>query len=133
MSVMRDPAYSRYIKRFVPIILIYVAGIFLASSTLPEKAEPTAWSIAIALLPGAAIIGVIWAMMRLLVELEDEYLRHLEIRKALVATGLVLAISGTLGLLELYTTIPRTPLFYIFPLWCAGLGLGQLVNKVTGA
>jgi hypothetical protein len=132
MSVMRDPAYKRYLKRFVPIMLAYVVGICLASFTLPSKAAPTAYSISIALIPGLAIAGVVWAMGRLLVELEDEYLRMLEVQKALVATAVTLAVASTVGILEFYTTIPATPIFFIFPLWCFGLFIGQLVNKVRG-
>ena len=133
MSVYSDPAYRRYMKRFVPIMLVYVAGIFLASSAIPEKAAPSLSTVGIALIPGLAIIGIVWAMGRLVVELEDEYLRMLEIRKSLVATAVVLATTGTIGLLELYTTMPKTPMFFVFPLWCAGLGIGGLVNKATGA
>jgi hypothetical protein len=132
MSVMRDPAYKRYVKRFVPILLVYVAGIVLASTTLSSKAELSAYAIIIALIPGLAIAGIIWAMGRLLIELEDEYLRMLEVRKALVATSVTLAVASTVGILEFYTTIPATPIFFIFPLWCFGLFIGQLVNKVRG-
>jgi hypothetical protein len=132
MPVYRDPAYRRYLKRFIPIILFYVAGIFLASTAIPEKAEPNLSTIGIALIPGLAIVGIVWAMGRLVVELDDEYLRMLEIRKSLVATAVVLATTGTIGLLELYTTMPKTRMFFVFPLWCAGLGIGGLVNKVRG-
>jgi lysylphosphatidylglycerol synthetase-like protein (DUF2156 family) len=132
MQILRDPAYQRYLKRFVPIMLIYVIGIGVASSTLETKTAPSAYSIAISLIPGLAMAGVIWAMGRLVVELEDEYLRMLEVRKALIATSVTLAVASTLGVLELFTTIPATPIFFIFPLWCIGLGVGQLVNKVRG-
>ena len=71
-------------------------------------------------------------MGRLLLDLDDEYLRLLEVRKALAATGLMLAVCSVWGILELYTDVPRLPLFLVFPLWCGGLGLGQMLNRRAG-
>ena len=76
---------------------------------------------------------MIWAMARLLIELDDEYLKMLEIRKSLAATGVVLAVASVWGILELYTDVPRLPVFFIFPLWCGGLVVGQLWNWKAGA
>ena len=56
----------------------------------------------------------------------------LEIRKSLAATGVVLAVASVWGILELYTDVPRLPVFFIFPLWCGGLGVGQLWNWKAG-
>ena len=47
---------------------------------------------ALAILPALPVIGVFWAVMRLLVEEPDEYLRMLLVRQALVATGFCLTI-----------------------------------------
>jgi hypothetical protein len=55
------------------------------------------------------------------------------VRKALAATGVVLAVASVWGLLELYTDVPRLPVFFIFPLWCGGLVVGQLWNRIAGA
>lgn len=131
--IFRDPAYNRYLKRFVPATIVYVAAIMLASMVIPDKASASPLTIAIALLPGLACTVMIWAMARLLVEMEDEYLRLIEIKKALIATGFALAIAATWGLLEMYTDVPKLPVFLIFPLWCAGLAVGQFWLKVKGA
>jgi len=133
MFAQKAPAYRRYLRRFIPASLLYVVAIFLASWLIPDGAAATALTVGIALLPGLAIIGMIWAMGRLLVELDDEYLRMLEVQKALVATGFALAVAGTWGLLEIYTDVPKLPVFLIFPVWCGGLFLGQLWQKARGA
>lgn len=133
MFAPKNPAYRRYLRRFIPASVLYVAAILLASWLIPDGAAATALTVGIALLPGFAIIGMIWAMGRLLVELDDEYLRMLEVQKALVATGFALAVAGTWGLLEIYTDVPKLPVFLIFPIWCGGLFLGQLWQKVRGA
>ncbi|MNC94268.1 hypothetical protein D3C83_110810 [compost metagenome] len=56
----------------------------------------------------------------------------LEIRKSLAATGVVLAVASVWGILELYTDVPRLPVFFIFPLWCGGLVVGQVWNWKAG-
>jgi hypothetical protein len=126
-----DPAQRRYIGRMIPVSIAYVAAIFAASAIIPEGATATPLTIGIALVPGLAILGFIWAIGSYFSELKDEYLRLLEVRKALVATGLTLALTATWGILELYTDVPRVPLFSVFPVWCLGLGVGALVNRLT--
>lgn len=133
MSKTRNPAYQRYLKRFLPASLLYVAAIILASYLIPDHATATPFTVGIALLPGIAIGTMVWAMGRLLIELDDEYLRMLEVQKALIATGILLALTAIWGLLELYTDVPKIPLFFAFPLWCGGLAVGSLWHKVRGA
>ena len=43
------------------------------------------------------------------------------------------ASASVWGILELYTDVPRLPVFFIFPLWCGGLVVGQLWNRIAGA
>lgn len=130
MSVLVHPGARRYMRRHIGLSLAYVAAVALASVMIPENAPADAWTIGIALLPGLAVLGWLWAMARLLVELDDEYLRMLEVRKFLIATGVTLAICSTWGLVELFApAVPRLPVFFVFPLWCLSLMLGQIVNR----
>ena len=125
-----NPAYRRYLRRMIPLSLVYAGSIALASLLIPDHASASVATVALALIPGFAALGWIWAMARLLVELDDEYLRMLEVRKFLVATGFALSITSIWGLLELYTDVPALPIFFVWPLWCMGLVVGQLVNRV---
>lgn len=130
MRAKDHPAMRRYMRRFVPITVAYMASIALATFIIVDNAPANALTIGLALLPGLAVLGWLWAMARLLVELDDEYLRMLEVRKMLVATGLTLAITSVWGILELFSPdIPRMPVFFVFPMWCVGLAVGQLVNR----
>lgn len=122
-------AYRRYARRMAPITLVYLAAVALASWLVPDHAPPSAMTIALALLPGIAVFGWIWAMGRLLIELDDEYLRMLEVRKFLVATAIMLSGTSIWGMIELFTTVPRLPVFFVFPLWCGALMIGGLVNR----
>ena len=126
-----NPAQRRYIRRMIPLSLAYIATVMMASWLIPDDAEATPLTVAIALVPALATSGFIWAMARYIAELKDEYVRMLEIRKMLVATGLTLALASGRGILELFTDVPRVQLFYVFPAWCLGLAVGSLVNKVT--
>ena len=125
-------AYRRYLRRFFPATGLYVLAIALATWLIPDDAQATPLTVAIALLPGLGVVVMIWAMARLLIELDDEFLKMLEIRKALAATGVALAVASVWGILELYTDVPRLPVFFMFPIWCGGLLVGQLWNKAAG-
>jgi hypothetical protein len=126
-------AYRRYMRRFWPATAAYVVAIGLATWLIPDGAHASPLTVGIALLPGLGVVAMIWAMARLLIELDDEYLKLLEVRKALAATGVVLALASVWGLLELYTDVPKLPVFFVFPLWCGGLLVGQLWNRIAGA
>jgi hypothetical protein len=132
-SPQSGAAYRRYLRRFIPATGAYVVAIGLATWLIPDGAHASPLTVAIALLPGLGVVAMIWAMARLLIELDDEYLKLLEVRKALAATGVVLAVASVWGILELYTDVPRLPVFFIFPLWCGGLVVGQLWNRIAGA
>lgn len=126
-----NAAQRRYLGRMVLVSIAYVASVFFASRIIPEGASATPFTVGVALIPGAAILGFIWALGSYLTGLADEYLRLLEVRKALVATGLTLAVTATWGLLEIYTDVPRLGIFWVFPIWCIGLAVGALFNRVT--
>lgn len=128
----KSPATRRYIQIHLVLSVLYIALVLLASWFIPDDAPPTPGVILFALLPGLVVLGWIWNMGTYLFALEDEYLRMLETRKALVATALTLAICGGWGLVELFAAVPRLPVFFVFPIWCLGLAAGQLVNRLTG-
>lgn len=128
----RDPAYKAYIQRTV----VFGGGYMLATAAatfIPRLLElGTGANIAFAILPAAVLVFWVWAFGKLLTDLQDEYLRMLEVRKALIATGITLAIAGGWGLVELGDEVPRLPVFFIFPLWCVGLAIGELYNRLSG-
>lgn len=127
-----NAAYRRYLRRILPAAGLYLLAIALATWLIPDDAGATPLTVGIALLPGLGMVAMIWAIGRLLVELDDEYLKMLEVRKALAATGVVLVVSSVWGILELFTDVPHLPVFFVFPLWCGGLAVGQLWNWKTG-
>ncbi len=127
----RSPAMRRFFRVHVFLSAAYIALVLLASTLIPDDATPSPAVIAFALLPGLVVLGWIWNMGRLLAELEDEYLRMLEVRKMLWASAITLSICGGWGLVELFASVPRLPVFFVFPIWCIGLAAGQLINRLT--
>jgi hypothetical protein len=129
--IMRTPATRRFFRIHIALSVLYIALVALASLFIPDNAAPTPGVILFALLPGLVVLGWIWNMGSLLVNMQDEYLRMLEVRKMLWASAITLSICGGWGLVELFAAVPRLPVFYVFPIWCFGLALGQLINRFT--
>jgi len=124
-----SPAERAYSWRVLPFMGAYVALLFAASWAAGawHPQGPFAWFLA--LLPALPLVGVIWAMGRLLVEETDEYLRMLYVRQNLVAAGFTLTVTSVWGFLEQFDQVPHVPAYYTFIIWCAGLGLGACVNE----
>jgi hypothetical protein len=129
--VPHNLAYRAYYRRLGISTVLYLASIFGASSLLHHRAPLSVFAVGVALVPGIAVSLMVFAFARLFVELDDEYLRLLEVRKALLATALTLAGCSVWGLLEIFTAVPPLPIFWVFPLWCMGLVAGGLFNRMT--
>lgn len=130
MANCSNPAQRAYVRRFVPLIIAYVAALFVAI-WLHDRVAPTGpLAVALAILPALPLIGVIWAMGRLLVEEQDEYLRSLHVRQFMIATGFMLVVTCIWGFLETFELVPHVPMYWAFIVWCAGLGIGTLVNEL---
>jgi hypothetical protein len=126
------PAVRRYLKRLTILMCSYLV-IFFAAVWLFRHGPllgPFAWPLAIA--PALPIIGVFWAVMRLLVEERDEYLRMLFVRQALIATGFCLTVTTIWEFLQNFDLVPPgNGGFGAAVFWFIGLGIGGIVNKLT--
>ncbi len=131
MASARNPAARAYLHRFVPTMLAYVVLVFAVPVAIRALGAQGLLLWLLALLPALPIIAVFVLIARYIVELTDEYLRVLEVRKALVATGFALSIASIWGFLEIYAGAAHLPSFYVPVLWFAGLGLGSAVNFVA--
>jgi len=125
-----SPAQRTYVRRFIPLMIGY-ALLLMAAVWLGKQYQPTGWvALVLAILPAVPLVGVIWAMGRLIVEETDEYVRSQTIRQFLVATGFMLAVTSVWGFLESAHQVPHLPMYWSFILWCGGLGVGSMVNEV---
>jgi hypothetical protein len=115
-----NSAYGSYLRRFFPTMALYVLlviGIPLAIRATDAHGVAL-WGLAV--LPSLPLVAVFWIIGRLLIELDDEYLRMLEVRKALVATGFSMSLASVWGFLEVYANAPHLPAFCIPMAWFAG-------------
>ena len=126
---IKNPAMRRYLRRLAISMIFYMAFLFIALRYVDSVTGPVAYLLGA--LPGIAVLGVFWAIGRLLVEETDEYLRTLLVRQTLVATAFSLSIATVWGFLENVKLVPHVDAFYIAILWFFGLGVGSLVNWLT--
>lgn len=128
--VQKGAAQRRYIKRVAVFTSLYLAT-FAALTFLPQLgAIPTPAHFVIAALPGLAIIGVFWAVARLIVEETDEFIRALTVRQTLIASALALSAATVWGFLETADLVPHIDAYWYAVVWFVGLFVGALVNRI---
>ena len=127
----KSAAQRRYVVRMMIAMAGYLATLFLAEYLIDDRGlgGPLAWIVA--LLPGVCVAAVFWAIGRLLIEEQDEYLRSLLVRQTLVATGFAMVVATIYGFLENYRLVPHIDAFYLAVLFFIGLGVGSVINKLT--
>jgi hypothetical protein len=111
---------------------IYLVTLFAAVSLFKAKmvAGPAAYALAV--LPALPIIGVFWAVMRLLIEEPDEYVKMMLVRQTLVATGFCLTVMTIWEFLQNFDLVPQgSNGFGAAFFWFMGLGVGALYNRLT--
>jgi hypothetical protein len=127
----RNLARRRYNHRVLGLSLAYAGALFGVSfvfrATPPQG--PLAWTLAI--LPALPLVGIFIAMGRYLVEEGDEYLRSVESRKALIATGFMLIVTTCWGFLQSFDQVPRVDFYWAAIIWFFGLGLGGCATRLA--
>lgn len=122
-------------RRYVQRVMLFMSGyvlILMGVTAFFRSSHPQGLSaVAAAILPALPIIGVLWAIGRLLVEERDEYLRLQLVRQSLVATAFALTVATVWGFLESFEQVSHVPAYFAAILWFAGLGLGSCVNALS--
>jgi hypothetical protein len=125
------PYMRRYSFRILGFSLAYVGALIGAIMIMKQPWAPTgaaAWALAI--LPAIPVVGMIWAIFRLVAEIDDEYQRFLLVKQILIATGLTLVIATIWGFLENFDQVSDVPAYYVTILWFAMLGVGGAVARI---
>ncbi|MGB7374316.1 hypothetical protein [Pontixanthobacter sp.] len=126
----KGEAQKRYIQRVAVSTSFYLASFALMTFTNAGGDPPLALRAFLAILPGLAIIGIFWAIGRLIVEEQDEFMRMLIVRQSLVATGLALSAASIWGFLEAADVVPHLDAYWVAIAWFFGLGLGAIMNRL---
>lgn len=131
MSFGSSPPIRRYNRRVAALMGGYVVLLVGAEKALRQPGFAPALRDAIAVLPALPVIGMFWAIGRLLVEMTDEYQRDRFVRQILWATAATLSVTTAWGFLEDVSGLPHFNPFFTAVLWFAALGLGACVRWVA--
>lgn len=126
----KSPARRAYLRRMTVLMTIYVAVIIGGSYAKKAGLLSDPATILVAVVSGLCVGGVFWAIGRLIVEEQDEFLRMLIVRQALIATGFALSIASIHGFLTIFEVVPKIDLFWVPMLWFIGFAIGAVVNRV---
>jgi hypothetical protein len=129
----RGQAIRRYNRAIIVLSLLYVALLFTAQIAIERYGISGPAAYLVAVLPALPIIAIFAAIGRYLVEESDEYLRLLNVRQTLVASGFALSLATAWGFLESFDLAGHIDAYWIAVVWFAGLGLGSCVNKLLAA
>jgi len=132
MPAYRSPAVRRYFIRIVVLVVLYLVTLFAAVRLFRADAVHGIAAYGLAILPAIPVIGVFWAVIRLLVEEPDEFIRLLHVRQCLFATGFCLTVMTVWEFLQNFDLLPPgNGGFGAAFFWFIGLGFGGLYNKLT--
>lgn len=125
-------AMKRYMIRFSILMTLYVVCL-LGSKMIFNAIQPEGpVAYALALAPALPILGVFWAVLRLLIEEPDEYIRMLFTRQCMIATGFCLTVLTVWQWLQNFDLVPPgNGGFGAAFFWFVGLGVGALYNHFT--
>jgi hypothetical protein len=128
--VTQGYAIRRYNRATIALSILYVAFLFGAEIAIGRQGLSGPAAYLVAILPALPIIGIFAAIGRYLVEEGDEYVRMLQVRQTLVASGLALSVATAWGFLESFDLAPHFDAYWLAVIWFAGLGVGACVNKL---
>lgn len=132
MARYKSPAMRRYSFRVAGLTSAYLGALVGVTYAFRQQLVDGPLAYALAILPALPVIGVFWAVMRLLVEEPDEFLRMLLVRQTLIATGFCLTVMTIWEFLQNFDLVaPGNGGFGAAFFWFVGLGVGAIYNKVT--
>ena len=123
-------ASQRYLTRMALVMAFYLVTLFMAEVLIEDRGVDGPLAVILALLPGLSFAGVIWIFGALIVEEQDEFFRMLYVRQGLIATGVSFTMAAIWGFLETYAIVEHVAAFWWPTLWCFGIGIGAIANKV---
>jgi hypothetical protein len=128
MPKKMSPAVKRYTSSVLVLMAAYVAMLIMANWLVGSGRVNGIGLWIAAMLPALPVIGVFLAIGRLLATLEDEYVRMLMVRQAMIATGFAMAVCTVWGFLGDFGLVAKPALYWAAVLWFMGLGVGGLTN-----
>lgn len=113
---------------FIAIYVVSLIGAKTLFEAYPMTGAP-AWMLA--LVPGLAVVGYIYAIGMYVIEQRDEFVRMLMVRQMLIAMGLTLSVASVWGFLENFGLVGHVEAYWIVVIWSFGLAMGSITNRLT--
>jgi hypothetical protein len=124
-------AQQRYNQRVLRLSVAYALFLFAAVFLLSRGMVHGPLAYVLGVLPALPVCGFFWMMGRYLIEESDEYLRMLQIRQLLIATGIALTAMTIWGFLEGFALVPHIVAYLWAVVWVGALGIGACINRVV--
>ena len=132
MARYKSPAIRSYVTRIAVLMSFYLVALFGASYAFRQELVSGPAAYVLAIIPALPVIGVFWAVMRLLVEEPDEFIKLMMVRQALIATGFCLTVMTIWEFLQNFDLVaPGNGGFGAAFFWFVGLGVGGFYNWLT--
>lgn len=126
-----SPALRRYLLRLSALFAIFFVCIFAAGLIFSIYHPGINAAYALAILPALVLIGTVWANFRLIVEETDEYLRLLDVKGNLFATGFCLTVMTAWEFLQNYGLVSNDRHgFGTATVWLIGLVFGSIYFRL---
>lgn len=126
----KGDAQRNYIKRVAIFASLYLLVFAVQVAVLKNGDPPMALRAALGVLPGLAVIGIFWAVGRLIVEEQDEFIRMLIVRQALIATAFALSAATIWGFLEAADVVVHLDAYWVAIAWFFGQFIGAAANRI---
>ncbi len=123
-------ASRRYLTRLALCMAFYLVTLFMAEILIEDRGVDGPLAALLAFLPGLAFAGVVWVFGALIVEEKDEFFRLLYVRQGLIGTGIAMTAAAVWGFLETYGIVQPVAAYWWPTIWCFGIGVGAVFNKV---
>ncbi len=122
----------RYLVRVGCSTVVYMLSFYAA--TYPIRFGLVGGSLLVwvlALIPGLAAVGVLYACVMLIIEQEDEFIRMLILRQWVIGTCIALSFAAAWGFLEHFGLVAHINPYWIMFAWLIGFSTGGLVNRIS--
>ena len=121
----------RFLIRTISSMAVFALSANAASyATRNGFAEgPLVWVLALA--HGLAMVGFFYAIIMLIIEQKDEFIRMLILRQLIIGTGIAFSFAAVWGFLEYFELVSHIYPLYFAVAFIGGFGFGGLVNRLT--
>lgn len=121
MILHRSAAARRYMGLMGPVMALYVVVLLASIWALSTQGLEGPIKYLVAIAPALPISATVVLVGRYLAEETDEFLRSVVVQSILWGTALVLIATTLWGFLEETAGAPHIPLYWVYPLFCAGM------------